>query len=506
MMVAAMARATQKSGLTMRGTNFIPPLLVGGTPPRNRLPGAPGDDMVVLVSVDSATASELKAILGERLSVSEAERVAHGRDESYHRPMSPDMVGYPESTGEVAAIMRACTRTVTPVIAFGTGTSLEGHIAAVNGGLSLDMSRMNRVIEVRPADLDVTVQPGVKREALNKELAEHGLFFPIDPGADASLGGMAATRASGTTTVRYGSMRENVVSLEVVLGDGRIIRTASRARKSSAGYDLTRLFVGSEGTLGVITELTLRTYGLPEAMSAAVCSFPALDQAVSCVTSVIQLGVPVARAELLDEIYIDAVNRRSGLGLKVMPTILFEFHGSEGSVKHDAEEVAALAREFGAESVESATTQQDRNRLWRARHEAYYAGLALRPGSKGLVTDVCVPLSNLARCIAETKADIDETNLVAPILGHVGDGNFHVCFILDPARDDELAQAQAIRSDASPKPRPTSMRRIWSRRFSATWAMATSTSASSSTPLATTSLLRLRPSDRMHRRNQGRHR
>jgi len=303
---------------------------------------------------------------------------------------------------------------------------------------------MSRVIEVRPADLDVTVQPGVTREALNKELAKHGLFFPIDPGADASLGGMAATRASGTTTVRYGSMRENVVSLEVVLGDGRIIRTASRARKSSAGYDLTRLFVGSEGTLGVITELTLRTYGLPEAMSAAVCSFPMLDQAVSCVTSVIQLGVPVARAELLDEIYIDAVNRRNGLGLKVMPTILFEFHGSEGSVKHDAEEVAALARELGAESVESATTQQDRNRLWRARHEAYYAGLALRPGSKGLVTDVCVPLSNLARCIAETKADIDETNLVAPILGHVGDGNFHVCFILDPARDDELAQAQAI--------------------------------------------------------------
>ncbi len=400
--------------------------------------------MVVPVAVDSATASELRAILGERLSASEAERAGHGREESYHRPMNPDMVGYPENTGEVAAIVRACARTATPVIPFGTGTSLEGHIAAVNGGLCLDMSRMSRVIEVRPADLDVTVQPGVTREALNKELAKHGLFFPIDPGADASLGGMAATRASGTTTVRYGSMRENVLSLEVVLGDGRVIRTASRARKSSAGYDLTRLFVGSEGTLGVITELTLRTYGLPEAMSAAVCAFPTLDQAVSCVTSVIQLGVPVARAELLDEIYIDAVNRRSGLGLKVMPTILFEFHGSEGSVKHDAEEVAALARELGAESVESATTQQDRNRLWRARHEAYYAGLALRPGSKGLVTDVCVPLSNLARCIAETKADIDETNLVAPILGHVGDGNFHICFILDPARDDELAQAQAI--------------------------------------------------------------
>jgi len=402
------------------------------------------DGTICRVRVDSATASDLTAILGERLSVSEADRAAHGREESYHRAMNPDMVGYPENTAEVAAIIRVCARTATPVIPFGTGTSLEGHIAAVHGGLSLDMSRMSAVIQVRPADLDVTVQPGLTREALNKELAGHGLFFPVDPGADASLGGMAATRASGTTTVRYGSMRDNVLSLEVVLADGRIIRTASRARKSSAGYDLTRLFVGSEGTLGVITELTLRTYGLPEAMSAAVCSFPKLDQAVACVISVIQLGVPVARAELLDEIYIDAVNRRSGLGLKAMPTILFEFHGSEGSVKHDAEEVAALAKEFGAESVESATTQQDRNRLWRARHEAYYAGLALRPGSRGLVTDVCVPVSNLAQCIAETKADIDQTNLIAPILGHVGDGNFHVCFILDPLRDDELAQAQAV--------------------------------------------------------------
>ncbi|TMC54306.1 MAG: FAD-binding protein [Chloroflexi bacterium] len=396
------------------------------------------------MSIDAATTSELRAILGARLSFNEGDRAAHGREESYHRTLSPDMVGYPESTAEVAAIIRACARTATPVIPYGTGTSLEGHIAAVNGGLCLDTSRMNRVTEIRPADLDVTVQPGVTREALNKALAGHGLFFPVDPGADASLGGMAATRASGTTTVRYGSMRENVLNMEVVLADGRVIRTASRARKSSAGYDLTRLFVGSEGTLGVITELTLRVHGLPEAMSAAVCSFPALEQAVLCVASVIQLGVPVARAELLDEIYIDAVNRRSGLGLKTMSTILFEFHGSEGSVKHDAEEVAALARDFGAASVESATTQQDRNRLWRARHEAYYAGLALRPGSKGLVTDVCVPISSLARCIAETRADIEKTDLIAPILGHVGDGNFHVCFLLDPARADELEQAQAV--------------------------------------------------------------
>jgi D-lactate dehydrogenase (cytochrome) len=394
--------------------------------------------------LEARVADELKGILQERLTTNEQDRATHGKDESYHPAISPDMVGYPESADEVAAIVRVCANSSTPVIAFGTGTSLEGHVAAVNGGVCLDMSHMNRILEVRPADLDVTVEPGVTREALNKELAKHGLFFPVDPGADASLGGMAATRASGTTTVRYGSMRENVLSLQVVLGDGRIIRTSSRARKSSAGYDLTRLLVGSEGTLGVITELTLRAYGLPEAMSAAVCAFPTLDKAVECVTAVIQMGVPVARAELLDDIYIDAVNRRSGLGLKVMPTVLFEFHGSEGAVKQDAEEVAALARQFGAESVESATTAQDRNRLWRARHEAYYAGLALRPGSKGFVTDVCVPMSSLARCIAETKADIEKTELLAPILGHVGDGNFHVTFLIDPGRQGELAEAQAI--------------------------------------------------------------
>jgi D-lactate dehydrogenase (cytochrome) len=394
--------------------------------------------------VEATLIDELTAILGDRLSMSQSDVAAHGRDESYHRPMNPDMVAFPESAEEVAAIVRVCARTGTPVIPFGAGTSLEGHIAAVRGGLSLDTSRMNRVLEVRPADLDVTVQPGVRRESLNRELAKHGVFFPVDPGADASLGGMAATRASGTTTVRYGSMRENVLSLQVVLGDGRVIRTSSRARKSSAGYDLTRLFVGSEGTLGVITELTLRVYGLPEAMSAAVGSFPTIDQAVACVTSVIQLGLPVARAELLDEVFVDAVNKRSNLGLKVMPAILFEFHGSEGAVKHDAEEVAALARELGAVSVESATSQQDRNRLWRARHEAYYAGLALRPGSRGFPTDVCVPISRLAQCIQETRADIEKTDLLAPILGHVGDGNFHVSFFIDPENERELEQASAI--------------------------------------------------------------
>ena len=395
--------------------------------------------------VEAPVLAELKSLLGDRLATTDSEREAHGHDESYHHAANPDAVAYPESAAEVQAIVRACARSRTPVIPFGTGTSLEGHVAAVAGGVTLDMTRMNRIVEIRPADLDVTVQPGVTRQTLNNELQKQGLFFPVDPGADASLGGMASTRASGTTTVRYGSMRDNVLSLEVVLADGRVIRTSSRARKSSAGYDLTRLFVGAEGTLGVITELTLRAYGLPEAMSAAVCSFPRLENAVDCVTSVIQLGIPVARAELVDEIYIDAINRRSGLDLKPMPTVLFEFHGSEGGVKHDAEEVAALAHEHGAAAVESATTQQDRNRLWRARHEAYYAGLALRPGSKGFVTDVCVPLSRLAQCIAETKQDIAKTDLLAPIIGHVGDGNFHVTFFLDPNAGNAAAELELAR-------------------------------------------------------------
>ena len=395
--------------------------------------------------VEAPILAELKSLLGDRFSTADSDREAHGHDESYHHPANPDAVAYPESTADVQAIVAACARSGTPVIPFGTGTSLEGHVAAVAGGVTLDMTRMNKIVEIRPGDLDVTVQPGVTRQALNNELQKHGLFFPVDPGADASLGGMASTRASGTTTVRYGTMRDNVLSLEVVLADGRVIRTSSRARKSASGYDLTRLFVGAEGTLGVITELTLRIYGLPEAMSAAVCSFPQLANAVDCVISVIQLGVPVARAELVDEIYIDAINRRSGLNLKPMPTVLFEFHGSEGGVEHDAEEVVALAREHGAAAVETATSQQDRNRLWRARHEAYYAGLALRPGSKGFVTDVCVPVSRLAQCIADTKRDIDETGLFAPIIGHVGDGNFHVTFFIDPKAENAEEELETAR-------------------------------------------------------------
>ena len=396
------------------------------------------------MKVESSVRKDLAAIVGDRLTASETVLADHGRDESYHAPKSPDLVAYPESTEEVAALVRVCAAAGVAIVPFGTGTSLEGHVAALNGGLCIDMSRMDRVIEVRPEDLDVTVQPGVTRGRLNERLASHGLFFPVDPGADASLGGMAATRASGTTTVRYGSMRDNVLSLEVVLSDGRVIHTASRARKSAAGYDLTRLFVGSEGTLGVITELTLKLYGIPDAVSAVVCTFPSVDAAVSCVTQVIQTGTPVARAELLDDVYIDAVNRRSGLTLPVAPTILFELHGNDASVQHDADEVIEVALQWGATATESATGAGDRARLWRARHEAYYAALAMRPGSKGLVTDVCVPVSRLAECINETRREIAETDLFAPILGHVGDGNFHVTFILDPARQDEVELAQEL--------------------------------------------------------------
>lgn len=393
---------------------------------------------------DTVVLEALKGLLGDRVTTSEADVAAHGRVESYHPPLPPDMVTYPESTEEVAAIVRLCASTATPVIPYGAGSSLEGHTVALRGGVCVDLSRMNQVLAVRPDDLDVTVQAGVTRRQLNELLLKQGYFFPVDPGADATLGGMAATRASGTTTVRYGSMRDNVINLTVVLADGRVVRTASRARKSSAGYDLTRLFVGSEGTLGVITELTLRIYGNPEATSVAVCAFPSVDAAVACVTQVIQVGIPVARAELLDELYVGAVNQRAGLDYAVAPTVLFEFHGSPDSVAGEAAEVEAMARQWGASEVRTATKQEERSRLWRARHEAYYAGLSLRPGCKGFITDVCVPLSSLAECISATRSEIEATGLMAPLLGHVGDGNFHITFLLDPDAPDELAEAQRL--------------------------------------------------------------
>lgn len=395
---------------------------------------------------DPSLLAALRELLGERLSTSAAVCAQHGRDESYHPPHSPDAVAFPRSTEEVAAIVKLCAEHDTPVIAFGTGTSLEGQVAALRGGISVDMSQMNRILRVNAEDLDASAEAGVTRKQLNEYLRDTGLFFPIDPGADASLGGMAATRASGTNAVRYGTMRENVLCLTVVLADGRIIRTARRARKSAAGYDLTRLFVGSEGTLGIITELTVRLYGIPEAISAAVCAFPTLEDAVNTVIATIQLGVPVARIELLDEAQIVAINKYSKLDHKVAPTLFFEFHGSPSGVAEQSESVKSIAAENGGEGFRWATTAEERSKLWQARHDAYYAALALRPGSKGWATDVCVPISRLAECIRETKQDLSQSSLPSALVGHVGDGNFHLVFMIDPNRPEEIAEAARLNS------------------------------------------------------------
>ena len=383
-------------------------------------------------------------VVGDRLSTAAAVLEQHGHDESFHASYPPDAVVFPETTEEVSEIVKLCASRDVPVIPFGTGTSLEGHVAALEGGVSIDLTRMTNVVEINAQDMDVTVEAGVTRKQLNVHLRDTGLFFPIDPGADASLGGMAATRASGTNAVRYGTMRENVLALTVVLADGRVIRTSRRARKSSAGYDLTRLFVGSEGTLGVITEVTLRLYGIPEAISTAVCPFPDLESAVNTSIQTIQAGVPVARIELMDEVQMDAVNKYSNLDYPVRPTLLFEFHGSERGVVEQVETVEAIAGDFGADGFKWATKTEDRNQLWQARHDSFYACLALRPGAKGLATDVCVPISRLAECILETRRDIDESGFLAPILGHVGDGNFHVVLLLDPDDKDELAACNAF--------------------------------------------------------------
>ncbi|EWY38205.1 2-hydroxy-acid oxidase [Skermanella stibiiresistens SB22] len=391
-----------------------------------------------------ALIEELRGLLGDRLSTSAAVREHHGKDESYHPVVPPDAVAFVQSTEEVAAVVAACARHDTPVIPFGTGTSLEGGVAALHGGVCIDLSGMNAVLRVSPEDLDVTVQAGVTRKQLNEHLRDTGLFFPIDPGADASLGGMASTRASGTNAVRYGTMRENVLGLTVVMADGRIVKTGGRARKSAAGYDLTRLFVGAEGTLGVITEVTLRLYGIPEAISAAVCPFPTIKDAVDTVITTIQSGIPVARIELLDEVQMRAVVAHSKLDYAVAPTLFFEFHGTEAGVTEQAEMVSAIAAEFGGTDFQWAAKAEDRSRLWQARHEAYYAALALRPGSKGWATDVCVPISRLAECIVETKADIAASSLTAPLVGHVGDGNFHLVYLVDPANPAELEEAAEL--------------------------------------------------------------
>ena len=388
--------------------------------------------------------AEFKALLGDRFTTAAAVREHHGKDESYHPNFPPDGVAFATSTEEVSAIVKLCAKHKLPIIPFGTGTSLEGGVAALAGGVCIDVSNMKEVLRVSPEDLDVTVQAGVTRKQLNEHLRDTGLFFPIDPGADASLGGMASTRASGTNAVRYGTMRENVLGLTVVLADGRIIKTGGRARKSAAGYDLTRLFVGAEGTLGIITEVTLRLYGIPEAISSAVCPFNDIRGAVDTVIQTIQSGIPVARIELLDEVQMDAVNKYSKLDYKVAPTLFFEFHGTAAGVKEQAEMVSAIAAEFGSSEFTWATRLEDRSKLWQARHDGYYAALALRPGSKGWPTDVCVPISRLADCILETKKDIAESSMLAPLVGHVGDGNFHLVYVIDPDKPEELAEAKRL--------------------------------------------------------------
>ena len=396
------------------------------------------------VPLNPTLLASLRQRLGDRLSTSAAVCAQHGKDESYHAAHAPDAVAFAQSTEEVAAIVALCAEHRTPVIAFGTGTSLEGHVAALKGGVCIDLSQMNRVVRVNAEDLDATVEAGVTRKQLNEYLRDTGLFFPIDPGADASLGGMAATRASGTNAVRYGTMRENVLALTVVLSDGKVIRTAQRARKSAAGYDLTRLFVGSEGTLGVITEVTVRLYGIPEAISAASCAFPTITDAVDTVILTIQSGVAVARIELLDEAQINAINKYSKLDHQVAPTLFFEFHGTAAGVAEQTELVKAIAAEHGGDDFRWATTPEARSKLWQARHDAYYAALALRPGSKGWPTDVCVPISRLAECIAETKRDLAQSTIPSALAGHVGDGNFHLIFMIDPEKPEEIAEASRL--------------------------------------------------------------
>jgi D-lactate dehydrogenase (cytochrome) len=386
----------------------------------------------------------LASRFGTRFSLAEAVRRHHGMDESSLPPMPPDAVVFVESTEEVAEIVKLCQESRVPVIPYGAGTSLEGHLHAVRGGICIDLSAMNRVHAIRPEDLDATVEAGVTRKQLNGALRDTGLFFPIDPGADASLGGMAATRASGTNAVRYGTMRDSVLGMTVVLADGRVMRTGGRARKSSAGYDLTRLIIGSEGTLGIITELTVRLHPIPEAISAAICAFPSIADAVDTVIQIIQLGIPVARIELLDALALRAINRHSKTGLREAPTLFFEFHGSSAGVEEQAALAQEVAAGHGGLDFQWSPHPEDRSRLWQARHDAYYACLGLRPGARSLTTDVCVPISRLADCIGETLADLAESGLTAPLVGHVGDGNFHLLVLTDPNVPEELERAKAF--------------------------------------------------------------
>ena len=389
--------------------------------------------------------AQLRALLGERCSTSASVLEQHGHGESWHPVQAPQAVCFAQSNEEVAAIVQLCAVSNTPVIPFGTGTSLEGQVQAVQGGVCIDLGQMNQVLEVNAEDLDCRVQAGVTRRELNHYLRDTGLFFPVDPGADTSIGGMTATRASGTNAVRYGTMRENVLGLTVVTASGEIIRTGTRARKSAAGYDLTHLLVGSEGTLGVITEISLRLYGLTEAISAAVVNFPDVRSAAEATIQTIQLGIPIARIEIVDRAYMKAINAYSKTAYAELDTLFLEFHGTQAGVDEQVTMFDEISREFGASSFQWAQQESDRQQLWRARHDAYYAGLAVHPGYRGYVTDVCVPISRLADCIAETQADIAASGMFAPVIGHVGDGNFHATIFIDP--DDEAMFARALELD-----------------------------------------------------------
>ncbi|PHM20108.1 MAG: 2-hydroxy-acid oxidase [Curvibacter sp. PD_MW3] len=395
-------------------------------------------------AVPPALVEALKARFGERCSTALVVREQHGRDESVYSVPPPAAVVFAESTADVSDAIKLASEHNVPVIPFGVGSSLEGHLLAVQGGISIDVSRMNKILAINPEDLTVTVQPGVTRKQLNDEIKSTGLFFPIDPGADASIGGMSATRASGTNAVRYGTMRENVLALEVVTASGEVIRTGTRAKKSSAGYDLTRLMVGSEGTLGIMTEITLKLYPLPEAISAAICSFPSIEAAVRTTIQIIQMGIPIARVELIDANTVRMVNTYAKLTLREEPMLLMEFHGSPAGVKEQAETVQEIASEFGGNAFEWATTPEERTRLWTARHNAYFAAIQSKPGCRAISTDTCVPISRLADCLLDSVTEADASGIPYFLVGHVGDGNFHFGYLIDPELPQEREVAEAL--------------------------------------------------------------
>ncbi|AWM79206.1 2-hydroxy-acid oxidase [Gammaproteobacteria bacterium ESL0073] len=386
----------------------------------------------------------LTSALGDRVSTALAVREHHGRDESMYATCPPDAVVFARSTDDVVTVVKLCNKYDVPVIAFGAGSSIEGHVLPFSGGVTIDLSEMNHIVAVNPEDLTATVQAGVTRKQLNHETRNMGLFFPIDPGADATIGGMAATRASGTNAVRYGTMRDNVVSLTVVTAEGKVIRTSSRAKKSSAGYDLTAIFVGSEGTLGIITEVTVKLHVQPEGISAAICSFPTVQDAVQCVIATIQMGIPVARVEIMDTAAVKAVNQYSHLDLKESPVLLFEFHGTPDGVTEQSSMVQEIAKETGGQDFNWATQTEDRNKLWTARHNAFFASMQLKPGCRGVSTDVCVPISRLAESIDVTIDELAKSSIAYTIVGHVGDGNYHVILLIDPENAEEVAEMERI--------------------------------------------------------------